>query len=497
MKTVLAILLVIGTFNTSFAQNYQLIYPSQEKHFSYRDNSNTSNDTIIQSIRIDSMATLGNDLYYHNHQILSQTSYSGTCQLTIHDSSWIGHQIIVKPNGDHLFFNKDRDSILIKTTANVNDTWVLYTFPNNDYIEANLISINDYNLLGITDSVKTIVLQAKDNTNNNINHPFNNKEISFSKNYGLVKFYSMTNFPLDTNSCTLVGSSNPNMGIVNLTTSEIFDYTIGDEFHIEDYERSYFNPWEYDIIYIRKIILNKVVSSNQDTLTYTIARCQNRYVNMSMIPNPDTTITVDTLTEIIILSQQSHFNQLSNEIRSDSASYSTFLIDPQLRKRAKRIDIQYYRTGTGCWSEQIGFFPPYHTYIEGLGGPYYNNPYTTVGTDYYELVYYNKGGTTWGTPLNLTCNLGTSVAEISNQENKILVYPNPSLQYTNITIQNFRPSEVWAFKLYDVTGKVIRSKKVQNSSFKVEKANLSSGIYFYQIENSTSLKSYTGKIMFK
>jgi hypothetical protein len=495
MKTVLAILLVIGTFNNSWAQNYQLIYPHQEKHFNYRDNSNVSNDTIIQSIRIDSTASLGNNLHYYNHQILSQTSYTGSCQMTIHDSSWIGHQIIAKPNGDYLFFNKDTDSICIKTAANLNDSWVLYRFPNNDYIEASLISINNSNLLGSTDSVKTIVLQAKDNSNNIINHPFNNKEIKFSKNYGLVDFYSMTNFPLDTNKCTLVGSSSPNMGIVNLTTAEIFDYNIGDEFHIDDYFRSHFNPWEYDITYIRRIVLNKVISSNQDTLTYTIARCQNRYVNFSITPDPDTIISLDTLTEVIILSQHTRFNQLSNEIRSDSASYSTFLIHSQFNKRTKRIDNQYYRTGMHCWSEQVGFFAPFHSYIEGLGGPYYDNPYTSIGTDYYKLAYYNKGGTTWGTPLNIDCTLGTSVAQIANEENNIAVYPNPVANYTTITIQNFLPSEDWNFKLYDATGRIVRLKKIQNGSFRLKRTNLVGGIYFYQIKNNSLAKIYTGKII--
>lgn len=497
MKTVLAFLLVIGYFNSSSAQNYQLIYPNQEKHFNYRDNSNVSNVPVIESIRIDSMRNQGNNTYYYNHQILSQTTYSGTCQITINDSSWVGHEIIATPNGDYLFFNKNKDSILIKTTANLNDSWILYTFPNQDYIEASLTSIHQINLLGTTDSLKTIVLQAKDNSNNPINHLFNNKEIRFSKSQGLVGFYSMTNFPLDTNSYNLVGASNPNVGIVNLTTAEIFDYNIGDEFHIDDYYRSPFSPWEYDIIHIRRIILDKVVSSNQDTLTYTIARCQNRYVNFSMTPDPDTIITLDTLTEVIVFSQQTHFNQLSNEIRSDSASYSTFLIDPQFNKRAKRIDNQYYRTGMHCWSEQIVFFAPYSNYIEGLGGPYYNNPYTAVGTDYYQLVYYNKNGTTWGTPLNIDCTTNTSISKILKEENKVSVSPNPLSNYTTIRIQNFIPNEHWYFKLYDVTGKLVCSKPVQNHSFILEKAHLSSGMYFYQIENKATSKRYTGKLVFE
>lgn len=495
MKTILALLLVIGTFNRSWAQNYQLIYPHQEKHFSYIDNANVSNVPIIQSLRIDSIATAGNNTYYYNHQILSQTSYTGTCQMTINDSSWLGAQIIAKPNGDYLFFNRNLDSILIKTAANLNHTWVVYTFPNQDYIEASLVSIHDTNLFGTSDSIKTLVLLVKDNSNNNINHPFNHKEIKFSKNQGLVDFYNMTNFPLDTNRCTLIGSSNPTMGIVNLTAAEIFDYNVGDELHIDDYYRSSSSPWEYDIVHLRRVILDKVVSNNQDTLTYSVQRCQNRYLNSSMTPSPDTTITVDTITEVLVLSEQTRLNQLSNEICSDSLSYSTFLMHPQLNKRTKRVNAQYYRTGSNCWSEYVGFFAPYQDYIEGLGGGYYDNPYAFVGTDYYKLVYYNKGGTTWGTPLNMDCNTNTFISKISKEENPISIYPNPASNHTTITIQNFLPSESWYFELHDVTGKLVRFQKVQNNSFLLEKVNLSTGIYFYQIGNSRSSKSYTGKIV--
>jgi hypothetical protein len=495
MKTVLTFLLIIGILNTSWAQNYQLIYPTQEKHFDHLDNALVSNLPTIESIRIDSIATSGSNTYYHNHQILSQTAYSGSCQITINDSSWIGHQVIVKPNGDYLFFNRNSDSILIKPAANLSNTWVVYTFPNNDYIEASVVSIENTTVLGTMDSLKTIVLQAKDNSNNNISHSFNNKEIRLSKNQGLVGFYNMTNFPLDTNVYNLIGASNPNMGIVNLTAAEIFDYNIGDELHIDDYYRSSFSPWEYDIIHIRRIILNKVVSNNQDTLTYTVERCQNRYINISATPMPDTIITLDTITEVIVLSQQTRLNHLSNEICSDSLSYSIFSIHPQLNKRTKRMNIEYYRTGVDCWSIYVGFFPPYHDYIEGLGGGYYNNPYTVVGSDYYELVYYNKGGTTWGTPLNMNCTTNTSISKVANEENNISVHPNPASNYTTITIQNFLPSEDWSFKLYDVTGKVLCSKKVQNNSFLIEKNHLSSGIYFYQIDNKA--KSYTGKVIFE
>lgn len=99
------------------------------------------------------------------------------------------------------------------------------------------------------------------------------------------------------------------------------------------------------------------------------------------------------------------------------------------------------------------------------------------------------------TPMITLFSSFTAVSKTAQEENYISVHPNPASNYTTINIQNFLPNENWSFKLYDATGKIVRARIVQNNSFILEKANLSSGIYFYQIENSTISKSYTGKII--
>ncbi|WP_052594257.1 T9SS type A sorting domain-containing protein [Aureispira sp. CCB-QB1] len=497
MKKTFLFLLILVTFKHAYAQNYALISPTQEKHFRHVNNYNIGSLTTIESIRIDSTNHLGNHTFYRNHQVLTQTSYTGSCQIMVHDSSWVGHQILAYPNGDYLFFNRHNDSILIKTMANTNDTWRLYTFPNQDYIEAKVVGVVNSSILGTMDSVKTIQLQVKNSSNNNINNPFNQKEIKFSKNYGLVSFYAMPNFPLDTNSYHLVGSSAPDLGTVNVTASDIFNYDIGDIFHIKDYYQSSSAPWEYNYKNIRKVVLDKVVSNNQDTLTYTMARCQNRYHSQSMSATPDTTITVDTIVETIILSEHTYLNQLSNEIRSDSMSYSTFLIDPPTNRRSKRVDKQYYRVGPNCWSELIGSFATYHTYIEGLGGGYFVNYGTVLGVQKYELVYFSKSGTTWGTPLNIDCTVNTSTSKLAASSNDILVYPVPTSDKVTIEIQNFSQYKNWSLELYDTTGKMLRSNSITSRSIVLQKLDLPNGIYFYKIQNEDTAHSYTGKLIFR
>ncbi len=78
--------------------------------------------------------------------------------------------------------------------------------------------------------MKQIALQVKDSLGNSISHPFNGKEIHLAKNNGLLLFYNTLNFPDDTTSFILVGKSDPDEGVVNLTEKEIYDWDIGVNF---------------------------------------------------------------------------------------------------------------------------------------------------------------------------------------------------------------------------------------------------------------------------
>lgn len=490
--------LLLLLVQAAYAQNYALITPNQEKHFTGLSNVNTTvPGPLILSIRIDSTQPLSNQTIYKNYPVFTPPTNSSNCQLTFNDSSWIGHQIIAYTNGDYLFFNRDHDSILIKTSANVNDTWTLYTFPNQDYIEASVTSISPVSVLGNMDSVKTIQLQVKDNLNNPITHPFNNKAIKCSKNYGLTQFYYIPDFPLDTNTYSLVGSNTPNAGTVNLTADAIFDYDIGDVFHTEDHYRSDFSPWMYRETNIRQVVLGKAVSGNQDTLRYSIARCINEYTNNTMTPTPDTTITVDTITTTIVLSEYAFLNKLTHEINNDSSGYVSFFMHPQINRRAKGTIRNYYRAGPNCWQAVIGTPAPFTTYIEGLGGGYYNNPNLFIGEDRYELVYYAKNGVTWGTPLNLDCNIRNATTTVAASTPTISVYPVPASDEVTLYVENFNTSEHWQLELYHITGKIVYTQPITTPQTVLKKASLPSGIYVYKLQDLDGAKNYTGKIIFR
>ena len=91
-------------------------------------------------------------------------------------------------------------------------------------------------------------------------------------------------------------------------------------------------------------------------------------------------------------------------------------------------------------------------------------------TLYFEtLVYYNKSGTTWGTPIN--CSLGTSVAPLSNHQQQIKVIPNPFSDYTTISITDFNQADELSFILFDITGIELMFFEITQEVFELQKDN--------------------------
>ena len=102
-------------------------------------------------------------------------------------ASWIGSKIIVKENGDNLFFNKNNDTICIKTRASEGNSWTALQLTDSTFIQASVVSHDVMTFMGIQDSVKTIVFQAYNNSMEPEESNVNGLEICLSKNHGLVK----------------------------------------------------------------------------------------------------------------------------------------------------------------------------------------------------------------------------------------------------------------------------------------------------------------------
>ncbi len=150
-------------------------------------------------MRIDSTIISGNTTTYYPYHTLRETyDPQGMTAPVVIDSnggSWLGKRIIELQNGTFLFDNMFGDTIIIKTQAQPGDSWIFYNDTSSLYFRASLSSVDTMTILEVLDSVKTITINAFNNTGPVTSDPANNAQIILSKNHGFVQIIDLYCFP--------------------------------------------------------------------------------------------------------------------------------------------------------------------------------------------------------------------------------------------------------------------------------------------------------------
>ncbi len=86
-----------------------------------------------------------------------------------------------------------------------------------------------------------------------------------------------------------------------------------------------------------------------------------------------------------------------------------------------------------------------------------------------------------------------SIDPVLTSENQVTVYPNPFSNFAKFEIEG-KDIQNGVFKLYDVTGRLIRREHFSSNNFILHKKELPTGMYFFTIENAGQLIA-SGKIV--
>ena len=288
MKPFLLLFSLLLTFPV-FSQNYRTILTSQEVYFDFKDVNNVPDldEPICRIIQPDALQALNNDtIIYHQlnqefevHELINDTiNYNAYCHFPV-NTGFMGIKTVLKNNGTDIFFNRFHDSIFIETQANLNDSWIFYKDANRSF-EATISNISEEVFLGITDSVKTITIQAKDSLGNIISSPYDTLNIKISQHHGLIEGFNFFRFPYGVTTefhflyyekISVVGFPSLNIGIDNLTAADVYNFDIGDEIQWETtwYSASHTflcDDYEYEIMKIN----GKQFSTNGDSVYYDV-----------------------------------------------------------------------------------------------------------------------------------------------------------------------------------------------------------------------------------
>ena len=472
--TITFLVFLLGGFTALFAYNYQTVYSDRVAMFETFE---------FHGMRMDSVQIIENDsIFYPMKRILVRQDNSDCA--TPYGSSWLGEKIIASEDWNNFIY--EEDTIRIKITAELNESWVCF-ISDNYSIEATVLEHKLQQFLGVEDSVKIISFQMYDKDLQPMDI-WKEKNLTISKNYGLIQGLDLVTF-LSNNylsadyyeTYTLAGLSNPKIGVQNLTWFDVWDFQPGDELHITS------GYHDYEISGTTNYIINYLSREDfPDRILYQIHVKENQYKGRFGKDSLIYYTEYDTPQEIL---PDESFDKLPKEviISDGSASYSEnmFYIGGVVAKGPSYTYLHKDYDSDFCWREAIVcFLGEYYSYHQkGLGYYYFQNDITTGS--HRTLVYYKKGDVESGTPLILE----TGINEI--QTNSPVVY-NPANESLRISIETLGTAV--QLELVDLTGRVLIQHKLISASQEVPLNHLPKGIYLYRLmEQGKTINS--GKIV--
>lgn len=469
------------------AQDYQAVRSSTIAFFDdqYGD---------IKCVRIDSVKNYTDSLLFpfSNIQDLDYDCF------TPFGVSWIGKKVIIQSNGYNVFFNKEHDSIKIKTNAILNESWIAYKLLDSTIIKAEVIKHDTFSFLGQLDSIKTIKFQVYNKSMIPITHNLNNMSVLLSKKFGLVKTLNFVLFPnyesfyftnKQLQEYDLIGLSKPQIGIQNLKWFDVFDFQVGDEIHVLYNKSCWGGGDDYSIT-------NKTINKYLSRIDYPDSIIYEIEVKRSEITTRTDTSYFNYIhkTEKLLIKSNMVFDKLPGEpIVGDNVAFAYTMTNGSILSKTEPSvyeQIWPFFDDT-CWANCCadGCFPAY-TYMKGLGGPYYwcDNFFFCGGGEENELVFYKKGDKTWGNPLVVS-----GIQSLDFKDN-IEIFPNPTKE--NVWIKTSLVNYPFTFILIDLKGQTILNIQISSNSFCINMKDYAKGVYFYKITCNDKLLK-TGKIIFK
>lgn len=494
MTRICIFLFVVLTGNLN-AQNYQNICNSGTTF--YKNNAGN-----VKAFRLDSVfIPSNNDTIFISYRTIRPFQVDNCYDTT--NGSILGREVYKKSDGTFYFFNRNHDSIAIKTQAELNQTWKFCDLPDSSMLEARIANIYQDTVLGSLDLIKAIVLMAKDKHGDTISHFLNLKTIFLSRNHGISKAYDFYFIPdlvyIDTSSYGLYGTTEPPIGSQNLSWKNIYDFEVDDEFHWSGWWN---NGSSWQII---KRVLGKTVYGDLDSVRYTMEYCKIMWLSQ---PPPNVVTYYDTITEFYNFIQLNN-NDIIQKLPEEfcGINYGNYGFAPSFARSVKFNGRQVQNYCDWCYSFNNDPFPCWQdpfigeatavNYSEGLGKTYTFYMKTNIEIIMWSesLVYFKKGSEVWGTPVASDCS--TLGIEPIHEPNAIdlKIIPNPIKNQATINIEGVQQCSNLRLLIYNSLGAKVLDIKIPSNSFVFNRNFLPSGIYVATVIDETKSVYISKKLL--
>ncbi len=504
MKKHLPVCCFLVAVTSLAAQSYSAFVPGRDAFYVYNTGAGSWK---VDAIHTDSIGLNGSFTEYHDYRREVPSAVWASYCLNFADTSWLGHSILNNTvSGSTAFLNEQNDSIVFTHAAGIGQTGMLYVFPNGDKIVGTVVSVSSVSFMSITDSVKTMTLQALDATSTPIANDFNGKTIQVSKIRGLIRAYSWKKFPTDTTVFVLAGMNNPQEGIADQNAASIYDYNIGDRF---DYEtlwngNAMSGPTTYS--YYTRIVIGKTISSNADTITYTYLEDFTQKIGNTILQQ----WVGQTVVQPIVLPWENSIydmNLLPVEFADgpDTNSgygavrsgwpYDVTLYNGRQQKSYTYDMWWFYSQDSSCYFPANLSWGPcdgtYREWAQGVGQVYARYGSVTC-FGYYYLRYFDKGNEVWGTPHNWS--VINAVPAHGAGSIPAQVWPNPAMNEVNVNLAGFSGTEV-TYQIYSITGRLSTEGVCipMGGTLEIPVNQISEGIYTIVVSGESNV--WTGRFV--
>ncbi len=470
-KIILSILIIFPILLN--AQNYTNIC-SQGPAFYKKMNTN-----IVKAYKTSSYSIPGSgDTIFYSFPTIRDTA--AECKDTT-KGSILGRKIY-RSSGNWMFyfFNKNNDTIYIYAKAQLDETWRFAKLTSGTYLEARVTSITPDSVMGVIDDVMRIELQAKRNDGLAISSPWNGKYLKLSKHYGLARTFDMNLVPFDTTNYTIVGKLKPVIGIQDFGWKEAYNFNIGDAMHYSGYTNSSTGGPSTTWKEIQTVFSKTTYGTSIDSVIYKFDRCRSTITN----PGNNHVYFRDTIIakyKFNVMVQDSTILRFPDQFARQNvyaSQYDRFMKAFNNRQTKKVIDDKY-RFMNNCFVLPAGSVTLYRNYSEGLGiTEYYRDDQSDQ--DFYRLVYFKKGGESWGAAVGTECS---PILDVTEQplagKPQVRIVPNPLKNRSQVIIEGVKMTEDYTFVLFNIVGKEVYRTKINSNTMTLDRNNLPTGLYIY------------------
>lgn len=459
---------LIGSALGAFAQDYQPIKKNEVYYFS---NGKTED---LYPIQVDSAIQDGRDSVFFMYKQLRQINETG-CGYTSLGDSWLGKYIALYKSGYVRFSNGNGNTFGIDTKARLGESATAYQGVQWKAL-ATVTAWTKETFLGLSDSVKTYTISVVKTNGKDTTHVYDGYELKLSKHHGIIKtieFYAWDYGQQTASQLELVGIQGLRLGRTMSTGKQIYNYKVGDVFHIEEYiSTGSPTSMEFKKKNIQLTVLSKNTAS--DSYSYTLRRFQTIETEASVQYSEDTIVENHLFS---MLNQP--YGQLTQDFAKVESDYSL-----EFKKQGRTLVGPLYTGTPNCLNELVfGNGPAVLQYYDGLGGPYSDERPEVWNHYYRRLVYYKKGTEEWGKPLSVSKNNAYLASQIT-------VSPNPAQDFVQFDLGTIGQSVT--IELRDATGQLLWSKNTSGNC-RAEVSDFQKGLYFYSISNGSAKTS--GKII--